>query len=382
MRKKKKVGSKPEIAPNQNAFVVGNGTSRSEFDLQPLQKHGFLVACNWFFRKEFKPDVLIMSDEPITNTFLKTEKAYPKQNWFFTWYPKPGSGAKKAPTPEKFAAGPMAACTAVEQFKANKVFLIGMDFFGFGSNGKNDNGKLNNLYAGEKHYTAQSEHNVAPTYRNWQRRYQWVLRNYPDVEFYHVAPFEGKSPERLIGAPNWHQVSWENLQAHLNEGAELVDMKEVTEDDVALFEEDNPDDIRASIERQFAGQENVVMPDRIHPQEFLKLRLQIQENYRRMGSRINDGGYLQIKVKDYDIMVPPYLIQTKNGIELASNDFIIASYQQEMRDRYERDKTKLEPFKTLAPKATPKQQNFGIAPPPPPPGFGDIPPPPPPPPVP
>ena len=30
----------------------------------------------------------------------------------------------------------------------------------------------------------EGEKGVAPTYRNWQRRFQWMLKTYPNVDFY------------------------------------------------------------------------------------------------------------------------------------------------------------------------------------------------------
>ena len=61
-------------------------------------------------------------------------------------------------------------------------------------------------YEGEKHYAKVKDGmlNGAPTFRNWQRRYQWIIKQFPDTEFYHVEPFEGKSPPRMIGFDNLH----------------------------------------------------------------------------------------------------------------------------------------------------------------------------------
>ena len=113
------------------------------------------------------------------------------------------------------------------------MFLIGMDFFGFGSSGKHKNGKLNNMYAGMEHYVPAGPDEIAPTYRNWQRRFEWLVKHYPDTDFYHVNPLDGKSPERLRGYDNFHQVTFDNvvdmttyhvgLQAHL---AEFVRVKD------------------------------------------------------------------------------------------------------------------------------------------------------------
>ena len=365
---------KPEfINPDGNAFIIGNGTTRKDFDLAPLMDHGLLFGCNYFYR-DMHPHVLVLSDEAITNTVAKVDKNWMMRNHVYSWYPKAGGKIKKVSFPEKTSAGLMAVYEAIESFGAKKIFLIGMDFFGLGSTGKEDNGSINNMYVGKKHY-AQSEDMAAPTYRNWQRRFQYVLRKYPDVQFYHVAPLEGRSPERLIGAKNWHQVTWEDLQNHLEAGTDMVDMKTVGPEDEALFHAENPDDIRAVLERQFSGQENYIYPDKIHPQALLGMKIDIQRKYREMG---NIKNYLSVRIKEYDVMVYPIVVNTNRGQMLADDEFIIKSYQIEAAERYGKMGIKLEPFTSLEPKGD-YQKPEELAPPPPPPSFGDIPPPPPPP---
>ena len=296
---KVKPGQKPTLPIGGDAFVIGNGTSRQGKDLKPLMNEGIVLACNWFYRKEFRPHVLVCSDEPITETILKTDPWYPRGNWFYTWFPKPGSGAKKAPTPEKFAAGPMAAYIACNTYQSKNVFLIGMDFFGFGSVSKDKNGKLNNMYAGMKHYQTPDEGGgVAPTYRNWQRRFQWIIKSHPNTNFYHVNPFEGKSPERLIGLDNFHQISWEEMQDYLQKGAELP-QPSVTAEERALAYDVNPDDIKACIERQLSGQENVLFPDMLSYETVLNIRLS-SVNFRKQ----HPEGHPITKLFGFEIMLP------------------------------------------------------------------------------
>jgi len=321
---KQKPGQKPDLPQGGYAFVVGNGTSRKDLDIKQLTDYGILFACNWFYRKEFRPHVLVCSDEPITNTILKVDSWYPRTNWMYTWFPKPGSGAKKAPTPEKFAAGPMSAYIAANTYQSKKVFLIGMDFFGFGSTGKNSNGTLNNMYAGEKHYQKPEEgqDGVAPTYRNWQRRFQWLIKNSPDTQFYHVNPFDGKSPERLIGLNNFHQISFDQLLDHLHNDTELVDIKSVSEQDISLSEEQNPDDVQACIERQLVGQENVIYPDMMHPEVVLQLRLKGAEEV----VKNNGKGVPMVDIMGFPIVLPM--------MGTVDPKLIVADWQREYSTRY------------------------------------------------
>lgn len=327
---KQKPGQKPELPVGGYAFIIGNGTSRKDVDLKPLMDYGILFGCNWFFHKEFRPHVLVASDEPMTNTILKAHSYYPKNNWFYTWFPKPGSGAKKAPTPEKFAAGPMSTYIACDVYKSNKVFLIGMDFFGFGSKNKNDNGGLNNLYANEKHYqkVADGDEGHAPTYRNWQRRFQWIIKQYPGVDFYHVNPFEGKSPERLIGLKNFHQITFENLMDHLINDAMLIS-HDATDEEIALAYEANPDDIRASFERQLVGQENVIMNDPLHPKQVLDIRIKLA----KMAIENKRTDPVVINIGEHDIVVQAPLIQTPEGIRVMTENEIRSDFEREVIER-------------------------------------------------
>ena len=391
MAKKKKAGLGRHLpALNANAFIIGNGTSRKDLDLTSLKGNGNIYGCNWFFKKEFMPDVIVASDEPMTKSILKDHMAAVKQRQFFTWFPKPGSGAKKATCPEKFAAGPMATWVACDKHQAKAVFLIGMDFFGFGSKGMDNNGKLNNLYAGEKHYKDQSEANVAPTYRNWQRRFHYTIKNFPNVEFYHVNPFEGNSPERLRGFPNFHQITWENLQEHLNNGAELVDLLEKTEEDVKLCTEQNPTDLQAVIERQLVGQENTIFMDVLSVKQVVDIRCRVAELQKQQSL---PKGAAVVEILGMPIQLPYMSLPVKDGhIQWPEKDQVAAMVRIEQQNRvrimeafwqrHNFQPTRLQlPSKEEIAARQPKRQANTMMPPPPPPlanSSVNIPPPPPP----
>ena len=324
---KKSPGSKPSLPYEGYAFVFGNGTSRKGLDIKSLGDWGITVGCNWFFKEEFRPHILVCSDEPMTKTVLKTSQRYPKANWMISWFPKPGSGVKKATCPEKFAAGPMGAEYVSNVYRSKKVFLIGMDFFGFGSNNKHQNGMMNNLYQGKKHY-AKEPNAGAPTYRNWQRRYEWILKNYPNTDFYHVNPFDGKSPERLRGYDNFHQITWDNLMDHLENDAELVDILEKTEEDKFLITTLNEDDLRACIERQIAGQENIIFNDLLKDQQVLHIRKKASEAYAK-----NPKQYATMNIAGFDILLPQLGAREGNIVRPLSDLELISHYEKEKAER-------------------------------------------------
>lgn len=387
---KKSPGSKPNLPRGEYSFIIGNGTSRKNLKIEQLMSYGLLFACNWFFREDFRPHVLVASDEPMSRSILKKYEAYSRNNWFYTWYPKPGSGAKKAKTPEKFAAGPMATHLAAYTFESPKVFLIGMDFFGFGSIDKEQNGLMNNLYEGMKHYAKvpeeENQKNGAPTYRNWQRRYQWIIKRFPNTHFYHVNPFEGKSPERLRGFDNFHQITFDNLINHIKNDAELVDILEKTDEDVKLSQEVNQDDIRACLERQMVGQENCIYPDLISPQDVLNLRVEVNKEYKKILQKQGniEGLELGIEIAGYQIKIPPSFVREGNIVRLSSVKEIEDQFNKEhsIRTQMARQSEVLETKFNIDTKLGGKKKassDMNMPPPPPPPSM-DLPLPPPPPP--
>ena len=65
---KKSQGTKPVIPEGEYSWVIGNGTSRKDKDIKQLMDYGVMDGCNWFFKKEFRPQVNISSDEALTKS--------------------------------------------------------------------------------------------------------------------------------------------------------------------------------------------------------------------------------------------------------------------------------------------------------------------------
>jgi hypothetical protein len=299
-----------------SSIVIGNGTSRLGKNIKQWEKSKDVnvIACNWFFKEEFRPHILITSDEPITKSIREFRPNYARSNHWYSWFAKPGSGIKKSPTPEKFGAGAMGTYVAASEAKSNTVFLVGMDFFGFGGTNAYNNGQLNNIYGGKKHYVPSDS--PAPTYRNWQRRFEYTLDAFPNVDFYHVNPFEGKSPERLRGKRNFHTCTFENMEAYLNKGEPLVDTLEKTMDDLLLAESLNPDNVRAALERQIAGQENIIFKDLLDPKQVLRLIMDGRKRYEK-----NPKGYVTCTVMGFDnITIPCLQVKDRNGKVRVANE--------------------------------------------------------------
>ena len=170
-----------------NSVVVGNGKSRKGRDLKAIP-NAYIIACNWFFRDEFEPDILVTSDEDITKHI--SEK-----------YPSIKNHHKST---VKYSSGATGAYLAAKKVKSDNIFLVGMDFYGI-------NGKVNNLYSGELYYTPENW--VAPDSisNDWQEQFEWIVKEYPKINFYHVDPFEDRSPECLTRLSNFQKITYEDM---------------------------------------------------------------------------------------------------------------------------------------------------------------------------
>jgi len=171
-----------------NSVIIGNGKSRKDKDLKSIQNAN-IIACNWFFKHEFEPDVLITSDEDITNYIAKN---YPNLKCHYKSNSNDASGA----TGTRYA---------VDNFKSDNIFLVGMDFFGI-------EGKVNNVYSGELYYTPEGF--IAPDSNDWQIQFEIIVREHPEVTFYHVDP-HGESPRRLARLNNFHKITYEGMVTKL-----------------------------------------------------------------------------------------------------------------------------------------------------------------------
>jgi hypothetical protein len=91
------------------AFVLGNGKSRLQVNLDELKPHGKIYGCNALFRN-FTPDVLVATDRPMATEIEKSN--YPANNEFWTRNPTPNNFAKKIDINYGYSSGPIAVSLA------------------------------------------------------------------------------------------------------------------------------------------------------------------------------------------------------------------------------------------------------------------------------
>lgn len=170
------------------AFVLGNGLSRLEVNLDALRKQGKIYGCNALYRT-FAPHVLVATDTPIAHEIQNS--GYSKQNTFYTRRPLKESGALVVPKPYfGYSSGPIAVALAA--IDANDpIYLIGFDM------GPNETGRFNNVFAGTEHYKAVG---ADPTFTgNWVKQLKKVMQDYHGRQFYRVV---GKTTARIPDLEN------------------------------------------------------------------------------------------------------------------------------------------------------------------------------------
>lgn len=166
------------------AFVLGNGVSRQQIDVDVLLKLGPVYGCNALYRTH-TPTVLVATDKPISQQIQKS--GYAKNNRFYTRRPEPDSGAQTVPIKYfGFSSGPIAtSLAAIDQH--NPIYMLGFDM------GPNESGRFNNIYADTEFYK-KSE--AMPTYSgNWVKQVITVFKDHPNQRFIRV---HGKTTAEIL----------------------------------------------------------------------------------------------------------------------------------------------------------------------------------------
>jgi hypothetical protein len=97
-----------------------------------------------------------------------------------------------------WSTGPTAAYIAIAQQNPNRVYMIGHDLY-------SDDNKVNNIYAGTKHYVIP-EHSPTPCV-NWIDQWLTLARWNPSIEFVKVNEFNDNRNHTNAAISKWHGTS-------------------------------------------------------------------------------------------------------------------------------------------------------------------------------
>ena len=184
---------------NNIAFVLGNGTSRSNLNLDGIKGKGTIYGCNALYR-EFEPDFLIAVDTKMVNEIIASGYHNTHQVWT---NPNKGITSKSNVnffSPHKgWSSGPTALWMASQQ-KFDEIFIFGFDYQGI-------NGKFNNVYADTFNYKKSND--AATFFGNWLSQTEKVIKEFKHIQFYRVIEPGSFIPDKLQGIPNLKHITYE-----------------------------------------------------------------------------------------------------------------------------------------------------------------------------
>lgn len=191
-------------------FVLGNGVSRRQVDLDQLKLHGTVYGCNALYR-EFVPDVLISTDNPISTHIQQS--GYSASHTHYTRKPLPDSGAQRVPQQYfGFSSGPIAVGIAALA-RHETVYLIGFDM------GPTRTGHFNNCYADTEFYKKSSAN---PTFTgNWVRQLKTIAKEHLTTRFVRVEGDTTAQIPELLGISNMSHMPIQDFLNRINNTKEF-----------------------------------------------------------------------------------------------------------------------------------------------------------------
>ena len=193
---------------HNTAFVLGNGRSRLNVELNLLPQHGTVYACNAIYR-EFEPDHLIavdvkMINEIVASGYHNTHSVWTNPNKGVTAktninFFNPHKGWSSGPTALWFAAS-----TGYKQ-----IYILGFDYQGIG-------GKFNNVYADTFNYKKSSD--VATFHGNWLTQTDKVIKEFRSTKFFRVIQENSFLPDQLstVNHPNLKHIGYTEFTSILH----------------------------------------------------------------------------------------------------------------------------------------------------------------------
>jgi hypothetical protein len=190
--------------PNQQnnvAFVLGNGQSRLNLNLNVLKTQGTIYGCNALYR-EFAPDFLVAVDTKMVNEIIAS--GYHKNHSVWT-NPNKGITSKSNInlfTPHKgWSSGPTALWMACQQ-KFSHIYVFGFDYQGI-------EGKVNNVYADTFNYKKSQD--AATFFGNWLSQTEKTVKEYKHINFFRVITPGQFIPDKLQGIANLQHITFDNF---------------------------------------------------------------------------------------------------------------------------------------------------------------------------
>ena len=190
----------------QNAFVIGNGTSRRDIEISKLKEKGIVYGCNALYR-EFHPDYLIAVDTKMIleinkagyqhshEVWTNPNKAYAKFTGFKYFNPSKG-----------WSSGPTAMHLASEHPNTD-IYILGFDYQGIDD-------KVNNVYADTLNY--KKSHERATYHGNWLKQTVITCQKFPKKRYIRVVGSNPFIPNDFAKLSNLEHITVEEFKKIFN----------------------------------------------------------------------------------------------------------------------------------------------------------------------
>jgi hypothetical protein len=190
---------------NRVAFIIGNGTSRKDFNLENLRGAGTIFGCNALYR-QFVPDYIVSIDEGIIKEIR--ESSFSKERFIVPPMEEQWEPAECNPYRPRSNAGINAMREAIKMGH-NVLICFGFDFML-----QDATQSVSNMYDGTKNYGPEVRANHADNigrinYLNW------LVKKHPEVEFFFVYPEDYRLTNASKSA-NIFFTTYKNLENNLH----------------------------------------------------------------------------------------------------------------------------------------------------------------------
>ena len=195
--------SKPK---NKIAFVLGNGTSRSNIDHTQLSDNGIIYGCNALYR-EFEPDYLVAVDTKMILEINKAGYQHSHNVWTNPNRSFNGINGFNFFNPSKgWSSGPTALWLA-STHSAEDIYILGFDYQGI-------NDKINNVYASTPNYKKSNER--ATYHGNWLKQTCITCQKFSQKRYIRVVGENAFIPKEFSKIDNLSHITVEEFKKIFN----------------------------------------------------------------------------------------------------------------------------------------------------------------------
>lgn len=193
------------IMEQEIAFIVGNGISRKEINLNSLVGKGKIFGCNALYRDFDQWDYLVAIDDNMISELLQIRHKTTQQIIIPPLIERYELEEYRYSPRARSNAGMNAMLEAIR--KGHKLlYCIGFDFL------MNTDIVVQNMYDGSKNYGPETKTSIKDSY-NRVRYLEWFAKKFFDVRFIFVLPDTSKT--KTVVASNIRAMSTEKFLSKL-----------------------------------------------------------------------------------------------------------------------------------------------------------------------